>query len=752
MLGVLMGAPLLLTLWGRPERLWRQRRFVVGMPLLASSILLGLGIRQIQDWDTEREEAAFRLHAEATTNAMRLRLNAYLAALESMRGIYDASDSVERDEFRRASSSWLRQLPGTQALGWTEGLKSNRLEVFELQQRSEGALGYRVFDQPGRVTPKGSELAAIRFIEPLDGNEAALGMNVLSVPQARQTYLQAVLSNQPVASQGLRLAQERGQQMGVVIYRAVYRSPNVLASDRSATAMGVVFLALRMDDALAAMLKDMPLFLQACLLDRSEPGGEPTFLAGTPGCAPETKTSMVSHSLVVPLTFAQREWALKLWSVGPVPSVGGRATAWLFAIGGVDFAAALGTLLLMVTGHAERMNTAIDDARLQRTAAESANQAKSDFLSRMSHELRTPLNAVIGFAQLLRMDTQRPMDEEQHRRVALIEEAGAHLQAVINDVLDLSRIEVGSLPLSIESLNLRALGDEALNMVEEMAHSAAVKLLPPEIAGDLYVRGDRVRLRQVLVNLLSNAIKYNRQGGTVQLKARPQGSEVLMEVSDNGIGMSEEQQQHLFEPFNRLGVESTGVDGTGIGLVIVRKLLELMKGEVRVTSHKGRGTTVSVTMASAMPAAPALPTARGTPDDAPPPLPTRTATLLYAEDNDVNVMLVEQILALRPEWTLLVAVSGAQALALARETFPDLLLLDMHLGDMTGFDVVTELDKDDRLSKIPRVALSADAMPDQIHAAKARGFEAYLTKPLDVSNLLDCLDEHMRRLMACAQG
>ena len=395
------------------------------------------------------------------------------------------------------------------------------------------------------------------------------------------------------------------------------------------------------------------------------------------------------------------------------------------------------------------------EAVVNAQAAERANQAKSDFLSRMSHELRTPLNAVIGFAQLLRMDTQRPMDEEQHRRVALIEEAGAHLQAVINDVLDLSRIEVGSLPLSIESLNLRALGDEALNMVEEMAHSAAIKLLPPEIAGDLYVRGDRVRLRQVLVNLLSNAIKYNRQGGTVQLKARAQGSEVLMEVSDNGIGMSEEQQQHLFEPFNRLGVESSGVDGTGIGLVIVRKLLELMKGEVRVTSHKGRGTTVCVTLASALPATPALPTARGSalPADEPAPLPTRTATLLYAEDNDVNVMLVEQILALRPEWNLLVAVSGTQALALARETCPDLLLLDMHLGDMTGFDVVTELDKDDRLSQIPRVALSADAMPDQIHAAKARGFEAYLTKPLDVSNLLDCLDEHMRRLTASsAQG
>ena len=385
------------------------------------------------------------------------------------------------------------------------------------------------------------------------------------------------------------------------------------------------------------------------------------------------------------------------------------------------------------------------DAMVNAQAADRANQAKSDFLSRMSHELRTPLNAVIGFAQLLRMDTQRALDEEQRRRVGLIEEAGAHLQAVINDVLDLSRIEVGSLPLSIESLNLRALADEATNMVEESAHAAAVRLLPLEVAGDLYVRGDRVRLRQVLVNLLSNAIKYNRQGGTVQIKARLQGAEVQLDVADNGIGMSEEQQQHLFEPFNRLGVENSGVDGTGIGLVIVRKLLELMDGSIKVTSHKGRGTTVCIGLASALPATPDMPAARKL-EEEPVAAPLRTGTLLYAEDNDVNVMLVEQILALRPEWNLLVAVSGRQALALAHETHPDLLLLDMHLGDMTGFEVVTELDKDDRLSRIPRVALSADAMPDQIHAAKARGFEAYLTKPLDVSNLLDCLDEHMRRL------
>ncbi|MFZ5528302.1 MAG: CHASE domain-containing protein [Pseudomonadota bacterium] len=755
MLGVLMGTPLLLTLWGRPERLWRQRRFVVGMPLLASSILLGLGIRQIQDWDTEREDAAFRLHAEATTNAMRLRLNSYLAALESMRGIYDASDSVERDEFRRASSSWLRQLPGTQALGWTERLNSNRLEIFELQQRAEGVQGYRVFDQPGRTAPKASELAAIRFIEPLDGNEAALGMNVLSVQQARQTYLQAVLSNQPVASQGLRLAQERGQQMGVVIYRAVYRSPNVLASDRSATAMGVVFLALRMDDALVAMLKDMPLFMQACLLDRSEPG-EPQFLAGTPGCAPESKSSVAHHSLVVPLTFAQREWALKLWSVGPVPSVGGRATAWLFAIGGVGFAAALGTLLLMVTGHAERMNTAIDDARLQRTAAESANQAKSDFLSRMSHELRTPLNAILGFAQVMSLDRRPALSPAQHHRLEQIQQAGWHLLDMIDDVLDLSRIDAGTLKLTSAHLPLPPLLDATRELVDELARQKQVSLtIDGTLPAGWGVLADETRLKQVLTNLLSNAVKYNRPGGSVHVQAallsgrKGEPSMVNIVVTDTGLGMSEAQLQQLFQPFNRLGREKNSPDGTGIGLVISRHLAQLMNGQLEASSREGAGSTftLSVPAAALAPEPPAPPPSSkaAVPDNGVANAARAQRHVLYVEDNDANTAVVQAALSSRGWIQLSVAATIEAGLAALhdrlRGPLPQLILLDVHLPDASGLDFLKLAKANPETQHIPVVMISADAMPEQIDNALKAGAAAYLTKPLQIAGLLAMVDD-----------
>ena len=385
------------------------------------------------------------------------------------------------------------------------------------------------------------------------------------------------------------------------------------------------------------------------------------------------------------------------------------------------------------------------EAMVAAQVADSANKAKSEFLSRMSHELRTPMNAVLGFAQLLRIDRQTPLTDGQHSKVELIERAGGHLLGVISDVLDLSRIDSGSLPLSIETVTVAHVLDDALSMVSESAVDAGVVIVPPHVPRGMNVFADRLRFRQILVNLLTNAIKYNRRGGRVMASVWQEAGHIALEVSDTGRGLSPEQCQHLFEPFNRLGAENTGIEGTGIGLVIVRRLVELMSGQITVSSELGVGTRFVVKLPQAQVDDPdwddgeTTTTISGALNG-----PEIGYTVLYAEDNEVNVALFKQVMSLRPNCRLMVATNGKQALALAAQQRPDLVLLDMHLGDMTGFDVADALDRDPLTAGLPRVALSADCMPDTIHEARSRGFAAYLTKPLDVVAVLRCLDDLMQ--------
>ena len=391
------------------------------------------------------------------------------------------------------------------------------------------------------------------------------------------------------------------------------------------------------------------------------------------------------------------------------------------------------------------------EALLSAQAAERASKAKTEFLSRMSHELRTPLNAMLGFAQLLRVDSQHPLHAAQRQKVDYIEQAGAHLLAMLTDVLDLSRIEAGRLPLSPESLCLRDVVQEALTLVEHQAASRAIQVHVADIDKRWQVHADRVRLRQVLVNLLTNAIKYNRPQGEVWIEADMATPYATLSVRDSGPGMSPEQQAHLFEPFNRLGAERSSVEGTGIGLVIVKRLVALMHGRIDVQSAPGQGALFRVSLPGGVLAdrtSGAMPSTGLDPqmgeDDGP------TFRLLYAEDNPVNIELLRHVMKMRPRWQLRVATCGAEAIDMALAEPPHVLLLDMHLGDMSGLDVSDALMSHQLLAAVPRVALSADVMPDQVKAAKDRQFLDYLTKPLEISQLFRVLDAQERLLLARA--
>ena len=402
-----------------------------------------------------------------------------------------------------------------------------------------------------------------------------------------------------------------------------------------------------------------------------------------------------------------------------------------------------------------------DAERRAHEALEASSKAKSDFLSRMSHELRTPLNAVLGFSTLLRMDTVKPLSVEQLERVQHVENAGAHLLALVNDVLDLSRIESGEMAVSSEAVQLLRVIEEAATMVSPQVTKAGIEVFIaaelPESApgqradlramppGEVWVSADPVRLRQVLVNLLSNAVKYNKPGGRVALTWKRSGQACEILITDTGIGIPSSRLANLFEPFNRLGAETSAIEGTGIGLALSRQLAEMMGGTLTISSTFGVGTCASLKLgianAQAARCEPSRPERSQT--GASPSL-----TVLYAEDDEVNAELVRQLVAMRQGISLRVATSGAAALASARGDPPDLMLVDMNLGDMTGIELARVLQRDRATRGVRLVALSADALPEQIRAAMASGFETYLTKPIKFEEVLAVLDSHCQETLA----
>jgi len=399
-------------------------------------------------------------------------------------------------------------------------------------------------------------------------------------------------------------------------------------------------------------------------------------------------------------------------------------------------------------GRVRRLTGAVQDVteahqaeltlRQARDTAEKASQAKTEFLSAMSHELRTPMNAMLGFAQLIEYDPGLPDEHKDNAREIL--KAGYHLLQLINEVLDLSRIESGQLALSLEAVQAGLVVRECLQLVRPMAAHHGIKIGEFD-SGEATVRADRTRLRQVLLNLLSNAVKYNRRGGSVRVELRAHGTDRLrILVSDTGVGIAPERQSELFLPFSRLGIEGGNIEGSGIGLNITRRLAEMMGGSVDVESVPGKGSTFWIEL-----------TCDTVPEYSEPQAVSETAIstqrcegprhrVLYIEDNPANLKLVAQILARRKDIDLLTADNPQAGLALASTHAPSLILLDINLPGLDGYQVLARLKADQRLCAIPVVAVTAKAMPRDIERGMAAGFSDYLTKPLDLARFREVVE------------
>lgn len=389
----------------------------------------------------------------------------------------------------------------------------------------------------------------------------------------------------------------------------------------------------------------------------------------------------------------------------------------------------------------QQINERTSELQAAKDLAENANLAKSQFLSSMSHELRTPMNAILGFAQLMAADFEKDLSDDQIENLGEIIHAGEHLLTLINEVLDLSRIDAGKIQMSIESVELKLIIDECLALIAPLAEQRGITVRS-ELANEFFVESDRVRLKQSILNLLSNAIKYNQSNGSVIITASQEDKHLRLSIIDTGQGISADNIKKLFKPFERLGAESTTVEGTGIGLALTQKLLELMHAKIGVESKQGNGSTfwIDIPLSHKPQVDSILHKVHHSNSST---STENSCTILCIEDNPANLKLIQRLLAVKTYINLLTAHNAEIGFELAQAHKPDLILSDINLPGMSGLELLRKIKQDNTLKNIPVIAISANALRKDIDKGLQQGFVAYLTKPINIEEFHSTIDKYL---------
>ena len=644
-IGVLIFTPLILVWFAKPRRIWQPRRYSLTLALGIAFALTVSVFMLASEWESKRQRLEFEQQASRITHNLELHLKGYVDVLHSIDNLYRSSSHVSRENFRAFVRRHYQRLHAIQALEWIPHVSDERRAHFEQEARRDGLAGFQITE---RSTQKAMIPAARRpdyypvyYVEPLEGNKAALGFDLASNATRLDALNRSRDSGGNVATAPITLVQEKGNQAAFLVFLPVYHGDSNAAapasvSERRDRLRGFVLGVFRSGDVIedAARADLAASGIELLVEDRGADEGKEVLydnrsqdLKETLQVRPESAVDEVTTSTDIEV--GGRQWHL---SFTPTPRyLAAQATwhLWMVLVGGVLFSGFLGAVLLMMSGRTERITQLVEERTIELTqvnadltteiterrriqqelveaklTAEKADRTKSEFLANMSHELRTPLNAIIGYSEILKEDADEAQQTSASKDLGQIQTAGHHLLGLIDDVLDLSKVEAGRMEVSPERFEPQSLVNEVVAMVEPLVEKNDNKL-EVEIAdaGTMYT--DQTKLRQVLFNLLSNAAKFTQQGSIVlRCKSLQDAGTTWLEfqVADSGIGMTEAQMGQVFEAFSQADSSTTRrYGGTGLGLAITKSFCELLGGRIAAESKIGVGSTFTVRMPATLP-------------------------------------------------------------------------------------------------------------------------------------------------------